>query len=362
MAIWFRKRRVALMVALVVTIAGALPAYLLIRTGLLRASSRITEDGVFIITPGQASVRGAAEELSELRFSIRNRTGAELVVDRVASSCGCTVVQSVSNRHISSGGKTELVVQARIPPHGQRQTRVSIYANERRYEIPITLNGPPEPVPRFLTFPDKLELRDFVSHHVVSRQIEWTTVERAGTLPWIAGAASSDSRLRAFVTLRSESRLDDIAVRRTYQANVEADVPSLDSPITSAFLSPAFSTEDARVPGRSCLVTVRALPIARLVPSEIVFRIGTVTEQSEKTVLLIQEEEFESGFTIADVDAACFHAELLGDDRDRVRQLRVRMVQPPELIAGQHGKFEIKLRGDDPEIGTLHLPLLVLQQ
>lgn len=350
------------MVAWVATITAAMPAYVRNRTGILGATSSVTEDGVFEITPGEASLTGAADALSELRFSIRNRTGAELIVDRVDSSCGCTVVQSVSNRHISSGGKTELVVQARIPPHGQRQTRVSIYANECRYEIPITLNGPPEPVPRFLTFPDKLELRAFVSSQVVSRELEWTTVESAGTLPWIVSGTSSDSQLRASVTLVSESRLGNSTVRRTYRANVEANVPSLGAPIRSAFLRPTFSTNDSRDPGRACVVTVRAVPIARLVPAEVVFRIGPATRQMEKTVLLIREQEFDSDFTIAAGDAEYFEAKLLGDGSDHVRQLKVRMVQPPELNAGEHGRFEIKLRCDHPEIGMLPLPLLVLQE
>lgn len=344
-----------------VLIACLTAGLLLMRLGSVSHSS-ITDDGKFAISPRNATLTSQSDESSRLKISIQILANTEVVIEKVGSSCGCTIVQPTTGRNLAAGAKTELMIQARIPSTGSQKSLVYFIAQGRRYEIPLTLEGPPETVPRLLDFPKNIELVGYGDQHpVVSRLIEFGTIEKANSPTWIQGVTSSDGEIAAKLEMYREDKVKDLtAVRRNYRVSVSAKAPGTNDPTKISRIALQCGTLSHQIQPAACAITIKTLATVRLVPSELVFTVPDSKELPvERTVLVVYENDVSEPLLVENMNPSFFDASIQDMESRRIRQVKVRLVSIPILDSDQAKRFEITLKPGIPEMEMLKLPVWV---
>ena len=156
-----------------------------------------------IVAPAETIVCKATmpsvDDARNITLLLRNEGGSPLQITSVVTSCGCTVVETLSNGRVCPGEEARLRVRASVPDVGEKITYVDVFADSTLTPVvraTVVLKGSEPEVP-YLT-----QLRDAIllaaaPGDLDTKEFSIAALEREDAAPWLCGVHCDDDHFQA---------------------------------------------------------------------------------------------------------------------------------------------------------------------
>lgn len=234
--------------------------------------------GVVASPPLWAATPEADNRSDLVTFRLRNEGSENVIIERVTTSCGCTVAELMENPELKPGQESLLRLHAAPPKIGGNIVTVGVQliAEKKRATLPLQLNlrGKIVSPNRLLSIPSDLETRRTEAGEV-TREFDIITAEEPTSTPWLKDLLSNDPSVTAEII--SVTAIDSAKTghQRSYRYKVSGRIPEAEGVIHTANLR--LGCHRGEVPPAMFRVLFQRCAMWIASPSSIIFRIGADT-------------------------------------------------------------------------------------
>ncbi len=261
--------------------------------------------GALDIRPARLEIQRdeSAQMIPPITLDLSNVGAGPLTILDVETTCGCTLPEPLSASVIAPGQSVTLHIKASVPAHGEKVSRVSVMtdsATTARIDVPVILRGRELTPPYIETAPGQVELTGTTPEQDVEQTFVVSVVEETSRT-WLTGLTSDVAGFDLdHVELIKEEPLTQQTVRRWYQFRIHGWLPRIGE-VTSGALRFTTTGESSPKPIPVITLSATVMPAIRVVPRELVFRVGSGNQLPEpRRLLLIPSDDTPFSATISD--------------------------------------------------------------
>lgn len=239
-----------------------------------------------------------------MSLEFRNPGGRLPQNPEVNASCGCTLVERLSNPDVPGGQRIIIPVSVKPPAIGKKTVQVTVKTDSERtpsVQVTMTISGQKPAPPLVRRSPREVELVGTIPEEWVDRIIQIETWEEAGSPPWITGIETTDELIEV-----SRSQVRDLesaigGLDRTYQFNLRAQVPAAGHLSHSSVVRVMTSRQSmSAIP--SILLFMRLEPPVVAIPGEMLFSLDDSSAPATRRVVVKSQDEASLNITEVETD------------------------------------------------------------
>jgi hypothetical protein len=229
------------------------------------------------------------ESTRRFTFQLRNTLATPVDIVEVATSCGCSVAEPLSQSRIPPGRALDLPIRAQLPRLGRQVVTISV--NLRRgtetavLPLELRLEGAAPSVARVLDWPKFLDLWQDVPV-ATRRRFEIRTFEGPEGPPWLREVRPLASDVTAKIVEQEVLHRNSSFTQRRYVAEVEVPVLASAETVRATDLR-LFSMDDQEPLRETILVRWERRDPLRISPGEVLWS----STETEREVLIQSRSE-----------------------------------------------------------------------
>lgn len=134
------------------------------------------------------SVVTETDNVEDLTLTLENVGGTSVTIDRIRTSCGCTLPQGFTTTVLPPGESTSISLRVNLPSSGQQTVTVRAETTPPIDPLPsavLLLDGGEPPTPSIRRLPNRVVIRGDMSADRAASSFTITTVENPDEPRWI---------------------------------------------------------------------------------------------------------------------------------------------------------------------------------
>lgn len=237
------------------------------------SASRESTNANVAFVPSKMSVR-ESDVNDGVSVTLKNMGSQAVTIQRVTSSCGCTVTRKFAATILEPGKLLEIPLSVDLPEYGTKEVVVTAHidsAISHNPDIRLRLEGGAPERPQLIRVPSSVTITGSIPGERATKNLWITTIEKTSQ-PWLQNLSSPDPTIQIkLLKVETERSLTEEWRMRRYGFDVSANVPDFETSHRNSSLEITLDSARARVDPRTTIPLIVSLqsPL-RPVPSRLI--------------------------------------------------------------------------------------------